>query len=197
MKLRLLTLCLLVLQAASCASKSGGKKDPSAPAERTVKRLSERLDENNGYKQDADGNWVPKSDKRSPFEAQGKSAYFQGEYGKKAYKAGEYAKKSWWGNKDYGLKPYSGNTDGSRFQKNSALDGQGAREAGNAAKIPQTYQTDAYATGAAREEGLSRLDKPSDAETDARRSTYQAPEIIDWKEQRAISLEQSRGILGR
>lgn len=186
-------LCLLVLLPVSCASDSGAEK-PAAPA--TRKSLSQRLDESNGYKQDADGKWLPKSDKRSSFETKGKSAYFQGEYAKKAYKTGEYSKKSWWGNKEYGRQPYAGNTDGSRFQKSSRLDGKGARESGDAADIPKTYQTDGYATNAAREAGQSGLAKPSDAETDNRRKVYPAPEIIDWREQRALSLEQSKGILG-
>lgn len=187
-------LCLLALIPASCASDPGGK-DKSRPAER--KTLSQRMDEKNGYTQDADGNWVPRSDKRSSFESQGKSPYFQDKYEKKTFKTGDYKKKSWWGNKEYGRKEFAGNTDGSRFQKASRLDGQGARESGTAADLPAAYQTGEYATTAARESGRSDLAKPSDAETDVRRRVYQAPDIIDWREQRSLSLEQSKGILGR
>lgn len=188
-------LWLFVLFPVSCASDSG-KPDPATPVV-ARKSLSQRLDESNGYKQDASGAWTPKVDRRSSFETKGKSPYFQGEYDKKAYKAGEYGKKSWWGNKEYGRKEYAGNTDGGRFQKNSRFDGKGARETASAAQVPDTYQTDKYATSAAREAGQSGLAKPSDAETDNRRKVYQAPEIIDWREQRALSLDQSRGILGR
>lgn len=186
-----LAACALV----SCAKDVASRKDPATPAPR--KTLSQRLDENNGYTQDADGNWVPRNNKRSSFENQGQSPYFQGSYDKKAYKTGEYRKKAWWGNKDYGRQAYAGNTDGSRFQKPSRLDGQGAREAGQDARIPRTYETDGFATGSAREAGQSSLAKPSDAETDVRRRVYQAPPVIDWREQRALSLEQSKGILGR
>ena len=185
---------LLPLLPVSCAKDSAAEKTAAAP---TLKPLSQRLDESNGYKQDADGNWLPKGDKRSSFEAKGKSPYFQGEYGKKTYKTGELSKKSWWGNKDYGRQEYSGNTDGSRFQKSSRLDGKSAREAGSAAGIPDAYQTDSYATGAAREAGQSGLAKPSDTETDIRRRVFQQPGMIDWREQRELSLEQSKGILGR
>lgn len=188
------TLLLLVLIPASCASDPAAK-DKSRPADR--KPLSERLDEKNGYTQDADGNWVPRSDKRSSFENQGKSPYFQDKYEKKSFKTGDYKKKSWWGSKEYGRKEYAGNTDGSRFQQASRLDGQGARESGSAADLPAAYQTGNYATSAARETGRTDLTKPSDAETDVRRRVYQAPEIIDWREQRSLSLEQSKGILGR
>ena len=186
---------LLGILLASCAGDSTNKKpDGATPA---LKPLSQRLDENNGFKQDDKGNWVPKSDKRSSFESQGRSTQFQGEYAKKTYKTGEYAKKSWWGNKEYGHKEYAGNTDGSRFQTNSRLDGKGAREAGNQADLPSPYETGTYATNAAREVGNRAISKPSDAETDIRRDVYKAPPVIDWREPRALSLEHSRGILGR
>jgi hypothetical protein len=194
-KLRLIS-CLSALLAASCATDSAEKKDPATPAA-APKTMSERLSESNGYKQDADGNWVPQNDKRSSFESQGQSAYFQGDYGKKTYKAGDFSKKSWWGGKNYGSQQYAGNTDASRFQTDSSLAGKNAGESGSAAKLPSTYQTGQYATSNARETGRDKLAKPSDAETDARRKVYQAPEVIDWREQRSLSLEQSKGILGR
>lgn len=184
---------LITLLGASCASDSG----KSTPEPEPQKPLSQRLNESNGYKQDANGNWVPRNDKRSSFESQGESPYFKGEYGGKTYKAGEYAKKSWWGNKDYGSQSYAGDTDGSRFQKKSRLDGQNARETGSNAKINGPYRTGTYATSAAREAGKTNLSKPSDAATDSRRRVYEQPEIIDWKQQRSITLDQSKGILGR
>lgn len=184
----------LALLAASCASDPGDSTPPAEPH----KTLSQRLSESNGYKQDADGNWAPKNDKRSSFESQGESPYFKGEYGKKeAYKTGEYSKKSWWGNKDYNRQSYAGNTDGSRFQKTSRLDGKGARESGSAADVSDPYQTGNYATSSAREASENGLSKPSDAETDVRRRVFQQPDVIDWREQRSLSLEQSKGILGR
>lgn len=184
-------LCLLVVFPISCASDSGSTKPEP------LKPFSQRINESNGYKQDAEGNWLPKTDKRSSFENQGRSAYFKGEYGRKTYKTEGYSKKSWWGNKDYVLKEYSGDTDGSRFQKTSGLTGKGARETGRSAGMSNAYQTDGYATGPARETGAPPVEKSSDAETDIRRKVYPAPEIIDWQEQRTLSLEQSKGILGR
>jgi hypothetical protein len=190
-------LWLLVLLPVSCASDSGGGKPAdSAAAPASHKPLSQRLQEKNGYQQDANGNWVPQNDQRSSFEAKGKSPYFQGKYDKKTYQTGEYSKKSWWGNKDYGRQEYAGNTDGSRFQKSSRFDGQGARETGTDADLPGPYQTGTYATKPAREAGRSGITKPSDTETDIRRKVYKEPEIIDWREQRSLSLEQSKGILG-
>ncbi len=184
----------LALLVASCAS---DEKSQPAAAE-PHKGLSQRLSESNGYKVDSEGNWAPRNNKRSSFESQGASPYFKGEFGKKeAYKTGEYSKKSWWGNKEYDRQSYAGNTDGSEFMKSSRLAGKGARESGSAADVAGPYKTGKYATSAARETSEGGLAKPSDAETDARRRAFQQPDVIDWREQRALSLEQSKGILGR
>lgn len=185
-------LWLAIILTASCAQEN---TDPAIPTPR--RSLSQRLDEKNSYKVDANGNWTPTNDRRSSFESQGDSPYFKGKFEKKEYKSGEYAKKSWWGNKDYGKKSYDGNTDGSQFQKSSRFDGKGAREAGTDSGLSKNYQTDPYATKAAREAGKKGINKTSDAETDIRRSVYKAPEVIDWKEQRTMDLEQSKGLLGR
>jgi hypothetical protein len=159
------------LLVASCA-----KDSASSSTESGFKPLSQRLDENNGYTQDEAGNWVPRVDKRSPYESQGASRYFdkKSNYNQKSYQAGEYARKSWWGNKDYGRKAYAGDTDGSRFRQDSKFQDRTAREA-----------------------GTGNLDRPSDAETDIRRRVFPQPEIIDWREQRSLTLDQSKGILGR
>jgi hypothetical protein len=186
----------LLLLPVSCASDSGAGK-PAASATPAYQPMSQRLEQKNGYTQDTKGNWVPQNDKRSSFESQGKSPYFDATYGKTAYRIEPYAKKSWWGNKHYGRKPYAGNTAGSRFQKTSDSEGRAAPETGSAAAIPGSYQKDSFATGSARESRVHGVTQPTDAETEARRKVYAAPEIIDWREQRSLSLEQSKGILGR
>lgn len=182
--------------AVSCGANSGADKTNSSSAS-SPKPLSQRLNEKNGYKQNSTGEWVAQSNQRSSFEQQKKSPYFQGNYEKKSYQTEAYTKKSWWGNKDYGRKEYDNDKDGSRFQQQSRFDNQGAPETGTAAELPGTYQTNNYATNPARETGKSKLAKPSDKQTDTRRKAYPAPEIIDWRQQRALSLEQSKGILGR
>ena len=198
---QLIWVCALLL--ASCASDDSARKaESSASSVGKVRSLDDWVaettkDNGNGYKQDANGNWVPGSNKRSPYESQGQSPYFKGDYAGKQYKAGEYTKKSWWGNKDYQPKAYAGNTDGSRFMTKSRLDGEGARESGSAAKIPDPYQTGAYATGDAPEAGKGAIRKPSNAEADRRREVFPEPEVIDWREQRSLTIEQSKGILGR
>jgi len=181
-------LCLLVLVPVACAD-----RNPPPPEHKT---LSQRLDQKNGYRQDTHGNWVPQVDQRSQYESKGASPYFKGEYASKAYQTGSYDKKSWWGNKDYGVKQYANNTDGSRFRKNSQFTQQGARESATPATLPGTYQTGTYATGTAREANRAGITRKSDAATESRRHAYQQPEVIDWHEQRSLSVEQSKGILG-
>lgn len=192
-RFRILFLPLLLL--ASCAPDSASQKKQAATPQ--LKPLSQRINEKNGYTQDPDGNWVPQNDKRSPYESKGSTYDSRKAFQKKDYKTGDFAKKSWWGNKDYDRKSYSGNTDGSRFQKSSALQGETAPEAGDAAKIPGAYQTDSYATNAAREAASKPIDRPSNSIVESREKAFQQPEIIDWREQRSLSLDQSKGILGR
>ena len=177
---------------ASCSNDSATTKNTPS-----FKPFSQRLNEKNGYTQDADGNWKAQGDKRSSFEKQGSSPYFQETYQKNTYKTGEYATKSWWGNKDYGRKNYDGNTDGSRFMTASALDSKTAQESSTVSKLPDNYPTEKFATNSARESRLQKISKPSDAETDIRRDVYQQPEVIDWRQQRTLSLDQSKGLLGR
>ncbi len=198
-------LCLPLLFAASCASSgnSSGSSTPTASSSSQGANITSvdswvaKNSKDNGFSQDADGNWVPKSNKRSSFDSQGESPYFKGDYSKKEFKTKDYAKKSWWGDTQYQTKQYEGNTDGSRFQEASAFQGQQARDVRKAADLPGEYRTNAFATGTASEAGGQRIGRPSDAETDVRRKVFQAPSVVDWREQRAMDVGQTRSILGR
>lgn len=150
-----------------------------------------------GFTKDADGNFLPTSKKRSSFEMNRDSPHFKGDYAKKNFKTNDYSKKSWWGDTKYESKKYEGNTDGSRFQASSRFQDAGAREANTSARLPGTYRTEQYGTGAAREAGSSRLGKPSDAETDVRRRVFTPPAVVDWREQRSMSMGETKSILGR
>lgn len=182
---------------AALASCAGEGADPSAPAVAERKGLSERLSESGGYKQNENGEWVPKSDKRSAYDSQRDSPYFKGKVEKERYKTGEYAKKSWWGNKDYGKKNYSGNTDGSRFQTKAQQDGQISRDAGRAARATDPFKTNTLSRESARETRNPAINRPSSAAVESQRDSYTAPSVIGWKEQRSMSMDQSRSILGR
>lgn len=152
-----------------------------------------------GYTQTDKGQWVPKDQgKRSSFETNRESPYFKGKYVGKEYKTGDYVKKSWLGGKTVDRKAYQGDTDGSRFVKNSRFDGQNAREGSQSAREASQSANEAsqtYATGEAREAKSKTLPKPVDAESTDK--AYPQPDIIDWRQQRALSIEQTKGILGR
>lgn len=192
----------------SCASDSGKKN--SSPSSAVAARPSGAspeekfnswaggMSKDNGFVKDANGNLVPKSNKRSSFERKGQDPNFAGKsFEKKEYHTGDYTKKSFWGTKEYDRKAYAGNTDGSRFQKDSNLQGKGARESGTAAKVPGDYKTDNYATNSARESGLAPIKKGSNDAIENRRKVFVEPEIITWQEQRKLTVDQSKGILGR
>lgn len=188
---------LSVCCATALLSCAGKETDPSKPAVAEHKSFSERLNETGGYKQDEDGNWVPKSDKRSSFDSQRDSPYFKGKIEKNTYKTGDYAKKSWWGSKEYEKKDYAGNTDASRFQTAARQDGQISRADGQKANISGSFKTNTLERQSASESQTSAIPRPADAATQSRRRKYKAPSVIDWQEQRQMSVDQSRGILGR
>jgi hypothetical protein len=188
---------LPALLLASCAADSDKEKS-ATPAETPHKSLTERMTEKNGYTQDAQGNWKAKDNKRSPFESKGEATAFKKDYKKQDYKTGDYAKKSWWGNKDYDKKSYSGKTDGSRFQQASSITSKTARETtGTSAEIPSDYKTYSFGTHAAREADTKDVSTSTNAAIEKRRKSFQQPDIIDWREQRSLSLDQSKSLLGR
>lgn len=179
----------------SCAEE---KIDNSKPTEASRPGLQERLSESAGYKQNEKGEWVPKSDKRSSYDSQRDTPYFKDKLDTmERYKTGDYAKKSWWGSKEYGKKPYEGDTDGSRFRSEARQDGQVARYDGKAARTSEPFKTNTLPTESARESRNPAVDRPTNAYTESQRKTYKAPSVIDWKEQRSMDMDQSRSILGR
>lgn len=179
----------------SCAEE---KIDNSKPTEAPRPGLQERLSESAGYKQNEKGEWVPKSDKRSSYDSQRDTPYFKDKLDTmERYKTGDYAKKTWWGSKEYGKKPYEGETDGSRFRSEARQDGQVARYDGKAARTSEPFKTNTLPTESARESRNPAVDRPANAYTESQRKTYKAPSVIDWKEQRSMDVDQSRSILGR
>lgn len=170
--------------------------DQATPTVKKEKNIGDFMAQDGGYKQDADGNWVANSDKRSSYDSRRDSS-FRGKLKKETYKTGEYAKKSWWGGKEFKSNEYKGNTDGSRFLKNARQDGQVARGSGQGAREGGAYETNTLDNRSAREASTGSVDRGSSAYVESARNSYVAPSIIDWKAQRNISRDQSRSILGR
>jgi hypothetical protein len=185
-----LSVLILPLVVATLVSCAGDNKEASTASNAPLP-FSQRINEKAGFSQDSEGNWKPRVNRRSSFESKGESPYF----------TGDFAKKQWLGGKAVEKKAYLGDTDGNRFAKASNFTQQrahetsrGAREGGQPAR--ETRGT-AYATGEAYESGVKPVKTSADADAMARRKTYPQPEIIDWQQQRALSVEQTKGILGR
>lgn len=198
-----LHLCLILpaFLFVSCASDSKKEKNSPAPETTGRKSLEERFQSGgrdpNSFQQDSDGKLTIKNAKRSPFEAKGESNMASKSFDKKAYKSGDFSKKSFWGNKEYDRKAYTGNTDGSEYQKSTKIGEKGARESSTTAKIPDNYNTNAYTTNTAREAGNSPIKKGENAQIENQRNDYERPDIIDYREQRQMSKAQATSILGR
>lgn len=121
---------------------------------------------------------------------------FKGKWDKE-YKAGDYKKKSWWGDKDYATKVYSGNTDANSLKKESHWGKKSASDVDKLAhEASESYGTNNYGTGRAREEGGDKIRKVSDAETDERRRVFTRPDIIPWKAQ-GLTVEDTNRMMGR
>lgn len=191
---RMLVSLLVAGGVASCANQP--ERDPSRPAE-APKSLSQRLNEQNGYKQDDQGNWVPMSDKRSSFERVGASPYFRGERNEKEYRTGEYKKSSWWGKKDFRTSEWQGNRNAEGFQTTARQESRKAREAGMRSGMTDRYPSDEFVTGTARESQQRGIENTTDAETELRRRSYRAPDVLDWSQQRRLSREETKSLLGR
>jgi hypothetical protein len=124
---------------------------------------------------------------------------FKGRWEGKEYQAGELRKKSWWGDKDYVKKVYGGNTDANGLRKDSRFNGRTAGEGAVAARDSgKAYDTGTFETGRAREDGSGQaISKISDAETDERRRVFTDPDIIPWKEQNGVTIEEAKKSMGR
>lgn len=160
--------------------------------------FSQRLNQEQGYKQDAEGNWVPRSDRRSTYderkEARVKRRNFQNN---QRYQTHSYQTAEWTRNRSEKPKPYAGPTDGSEFQISAAADGQVARQSGVDSGLARGYDTRNYRTGNAREDQGRRMPKKPDTQTEKRRDNLPPVDVIDWREQRKMTIEQSRSLLSR
>lgn len=187
---------------ASCGhDNSAGSASPAARTSSTApvhRTLEERCNEKVGFVQDSQGNWKPSVDRRSSFDSIGKSPYFKGNYQTKEYRTATLKGTPWWGSKDYTTKTFSqAGADGSRFQKTARADGARSREDGMVSQADgKTVKAGDYKTGAARETKRGDIDHPADAATAARNRTFVPGDAIDWQQQRAMSLDETKSMLG-
>ena len=138
-----------------------------------------------------------KAAKRSQFDGQ-KALAFGGGVGTASYRKKTFNTQGWSGNTTARTKSYGENTDGSRFQTASRFQGASAAQDGSRSRFDGSKaRTSKYETGRAPEAGSKRLDKPTDSLTDFKRRVYPEPQIMTEAEYRALTVDQTRSILGR
>lgn len=207
-------LCLV-----ACSGAGGGEGEGTVVAEGAAKTISEdpaamkriksgdagdddfhkMADKYGDYNKslDAEGKPVPGAGKEfAGFKRD--NPEFKGRWEGKEYKDGDYRKKSLWGDKDYVTKVYEGKTDANSLKKESMF---GKKTAGEGSKVARdgnkSYTTSNYDTGRAREEGRNGIARSSDAETDVRRRVFTQPNMIPWQAQGAMTVEDTKRMLGR
>jgi hypothetical protein len=110
----------------------------------------------------------------------------------------DYRKRSFWGRKDYARQVYGGDTDGSEFlQRAREASRQASQSGARSREAGRGLAHQPYVTGSASEAGRQGLELRSDAETETRRRVYPEPEIRNWQRRRALSVEDTRAMLGR
>jgi len=160
--------------------------------------LIDRFAGNYQYAKGSDGSTKIVSDRRSQYEGRRMD-----EFGKsiahKQYATREQKKRSWWGKKNYEPKAWLGAKRSPDAGRKSWFASKHAKEGGEmaAASGKRYNKTGAYETGAAYEAGTRRLGHPQDARVENLRATSPKPKIIGWEEQRRMSMEQTRSLLGR
>lgn len=178
----------------SACGTGGGTSDSSG----SLAPMSQRLNQEQGYTRDSEGNWNPRSDRRSQFDKRTASGTDQrNNMANRRFGANEYQAAEWTRTKSAPPEGYAGKTDGSGFQAAAAAQGQTARQSGSRARTPGNYATNHFGTDNSRENNARRHDRPSDDQTENRRNSFPHPEIIDWRQQREMSVDQSRSILSR
>lgn len=169
---------------------------PAGSDELAAESMSDRLNRSYGYQVDEQGNWAPNSDKRSQYEGRGGSGHFSGGVSKKSFGTNRLNKGSWIGGSD--IKKPSHRENGSKSSIASVN-----RFNNQKASLDRNLRTPARIAGnripdrRALESNGNTVSKPLDTETDARRRVFSQPDIIDYRQQREMSIRQSRNLLGR
>jgi hypothetical protein len=179
----------------SCAEKDKTTTTSDAPKKLS---LEQRLNKQEGFTKDSEGNWKANSKKRSSFEKIGKNSLNNKIYESKEYKSPEYKKKSWLSKSEIEKKDYNENIDANRFLTKSSYSNKTAREKYfTTQESNRSFKTNRLDKTSALENSKNEIKRTADAETNFRRKVEVDPVIIDWRQQRAIDMKSTRSILGR
>jgi len=171
--------------------------------ERTVTKTQVRKDpwgreERFSVGKDKDGNPVMKSDRRSSFEGKRNNMVSNRDFNAKDYTKKSYRKKRWGGNTVFRRKKYQGNTDASQYKREPWFVRKQAHAQSQRARADgKRYAVNPFRTSRAREQDGRRIAHTADAETGFRRRVFKQPSVINWKEQRGLSVKDTNRMLGR
>lgn len=149
---------------------------------------------------DKDGNPVMKSDLRSNFEGQQSLMASARDHSGKDYSTKSYSKNRWGGNTAFSRKKYSGKTktNANYYKMEPWFVKKQANSAGERSNLQdKNYTVNPYRKSTAHEQGGSRMEHTSDAESDVRRRVYKQPDIINWKDQQGLEVKDTNRMLGR
>lgn len=201
----------MVAATSSCSGSAGVDSANTTSTVKTRKRGTQviALGEGEGYnalekrfafdtrslQKDNKGNFVGAV--RSPYEGRS-NVSTGGGVGTASYQTNRYQSPTWKGNTRAASKVYAGNTNGSQFKGPSQFQGTSAGHLAKQSRFQGTgAPTTNYKAGAARESSAQPLDKPSDGRTDFRRRVFPQPTKMSKADYDRLTVEQSRGILGR
>lgn len=197
---------LVALSAAvlvSCAgdpSSEGADVGSGKPQEAFRVKSGEMFDDDSQAILGRYGSSNPKmSGKEASESGAGDNKQFEGRFANREFATSEREEKaSLWGSKEYAAQVYDGNLDGSRHQTAARMADKGAREGTLISREGgRVYQAPSVSRTVAREDSGGEIRRTSDAETDARRRVFPQPVIEDWRPQRALTVEDTKGMLGR
>ncbi len=190
----------IFLGLAACSSQQVDTGEVTGTAQETGGEYS--LNDKNPFEWSADdvergdsGNF--EGGKRSRYDGRGESSYAKSRK-TPGYMTREYHSAAWNGKKDYSTGSYSGSTKSSRDSKRSWF---GWNKNLNADKVAsasgKNYKAGSYNTGSARESG-NTVASPSSPYADYRQRIGTKPMVIFSQETyRQMSMNQSRGLLGK
>ncbi|MEO1857040.1 MAG: hypothetical protein ABGY95_06705 [Rubritalea sp.] len=148
------------------------------------------------YVTDEQGNVRPDSEQRSQYDSKGAYAGAKG-YSGGTYSKKDYRSKRWSGDKSFNSKGYSGNKDGSQFQKSPHFVQQQANAQGKyATAAGENYTKSGYAGDTGAVDRGNAVARPSDAKS-ASKSNYPSPPVYTLDQANGIGVSDTNAMLGR
>lgn len=178
----------------SCAEKPNSSSATSDPAPRT---LSQRINEQTGYVQDANGQWKPRVNRRSSFESKGAASFANQQFSTKNFQTKTIDKQSWWGNRTIDRKRFDASSATKLVPQESMTFNRPHEASQNYATTSTVENGRRFATGSAAEQGTRAIEKTTNSAVQHRRDVFSQPEIIDWTPQRQLDINSTKSMLGR